>query len=57
MFVKEELKKVLKDESLGIVPFLVLYNKSDLVDKAKSQEELNTRLEIGVLKMEREIST
>jgi hypothetical protein len=27
MFVKDELKRVLKDESLGIVPFLILYNK------------------------------
>lgn len=49
MFAKEELKRVLKDESLGIVPFLLLYNKQDITDKAKSLVELNTILDIDKL--------
>ena len=49
MFAKEELKRVLRDESLGIVPFLLFYNKQDLVDKAKSTIELSTHLDINTL--------
>jgi hypothetical protein len=56
MFAKEELKRLLKDESLGIVPFLIYYNKKDLVDKSKSIQELNTRLDIETISQERDIA-
>ncbi len=42
MFVKEELKKVMLDESLKGVPFLLMYNKKDILDKKKGIEELNS---------------
>jgi hypothetical protein len=29
MFAREELKRLLKDESLGVAPFLLFYNKTD----------------------------
>lgn len=34
----------MRDESLAGVPILMFYNKSDLEDKCKSKEELNSRL-------------
>lgn len=46
LFAKEELKRLLKDESLGGVPFLLMYNKKDVVDRSKSLEEMNGRLEL-----------
>jgi small GTP-binding protein len=36
LFAKEEFNRLLTDESLLGVPFLILYNKSDVVDRAKS---------------------
>ena len=36
-------------EGLGDVPFLLLFNKRDLVDQAKTSEELSGRLEIESL--------
>ena len=56
MFAKEELKRVLSDESLGIAPFLLFYNKQDLADKAKPILELNSRLDINNLASQREIA-
>ena len=29
------------DQSIGQVPFLIMYNKKDLTDKTLSQEDLN----------------
>jgi small GTP-binding protein len=46
LFAKEELNKLIRDESLAGVPILIYYNKQDLGDKCKSKEELNVRLEI-----------
>lgn len=46
IFAKEEFTRLLKDESLMGVPFLLLYNKIDLKEKAKTTEELNARLEV-----------
>ena len=37
-------------EGLGDVPFLLMYNKRDLVDQAKTSEELSGRLEIESLR-------
>lgn len=56
MFAKEELDKLMKDESLLGVPLLLFYNKSDLEGKCKSKEELNTRLGVEELSTEREIA-
>jgi GTPase SAR1 family protein len=44
MFSRDELYRLMKDESLLGVPFLIFYNKCDLEGKCKSKEELNTRL-------------
>ena len=50
---KNELQRLLKDENLGVVPFLVYYNKKDIVDKSKSKEELNSRMDIVSFAKER----
>lgn len=46
LFAREEFSRLLKDESLLGIPFLLLYNKRDLGDRCKSTEELNTRLDV-----------
>jgi signal recognition particle receptor subunit beta len=46
IFVRDEMNKIMKDESLLGVPFLILYNKSDLKERCKSRDELNVRLEL-----------
>lgn len=56
LFVKEEINKIVKDESLQNVPFLLYYNKQDLLGKCKSKEELNTRLAVGEISQQREVS-
>ena len=38
------------------VPILMFYNKIDLEGKAKSKEEINSRLGVAELSTEREIS-
>jgi len=53
IFAKEEFTRLLKDESLIGVPFLLLYNKMDMKDKAKSTDELNARLELESAAKER----
>jgi len=56
MFAREELARLIRDENLGRVPFLVLFNKIDQVGKCFSTEELVSRLEIEQLKQEREMA-
>ena len=56
MFAKEELNKLIGDGSLAGVPFLIYYNKCDLVGKCMSKEELNTRLGIENVSIEREVA-
>lgn len=46
LFAKEELYKIVKEESLKGVPILLLYNKIDVEDKCKNKEEINSSLEI-----------
>jgi len=62
MFAKDELKRLLispsrdatgstssttpGNEGLGDVPFLLMYNKRDMIDQSMSIEELNGRLEV-----------
>ena len=52
---KEELSKLFQDENLGIVPFLIYYNKKDVVDKTKPLEEMNKRMEINNITQNKEI--
>jgi GTPase SAR1 family protein len=47
LFARDEFSRLLKDESLNGVPFLLLYNKKDIIDRAKSTEELNARLDVA----------
>lgn len=56
LFAKDEFNRLLQDESLITIPFLMLYNKSDLGDKSRSIEELNVRLEIENARKDREIA-
>ena len=49
LFAKDELNRLLKDESLDAVPFLIYYNKKDVVGKSKSKEEMNSRLDIDAI--------
>jgi signal recognition particle receptor subunit beta len=56
LFAKDEMQKIMRDESLVGVPILVYYNKFDLKEKCKSRDELNARLEIDEISKEREIS-
>ena len=46
LFARDELNRIMRDDSLKGVPILMYYNKIDMEDKSKSKEELNTRLEI-----------
>jgi small GTP-binding protein len=54
LFSRDELNRLIKDESLMGVPFLIYYNKSDL--KCMGKDELNKRLEIEELSQEREVA-
>ena len=56
LFAKEEFTKLQKDESLQMIPFLLLFNKVDDVLKSKSTEELSARLEVEQAREEREIA-
>ena len=56
LFAREELNKLIRDESLAGVPILIYYNKQDLEGKCKPKEELNERLEIAQLSLQREVS-
>jgi GTPase SAR1 family protein len=56
LFAKDEFKRLLKDESLSTIPFLLLFNKCDDALNAKSNEELSARLELDKAKEEREIA-
>lgn len=56
MFAREELFRLLGDESLAGVPILLFYNKRDLGDQCKEQEELNTRLDLKDISQQREIA-
>ena len=50
---RDELHKIGRDSALAEVPFLVMINKTDLVDKRISSEEIKSKLDIDVLKRER----
>jgi tmRNA-binding protein len=54
IFARDELNRLIKDESLLGVPFLIYYNKADL--KCRGKDELNKRLEIEELSNEREVA-
>jgi GTPase SAR1 family protein len=56
LFAKEELSRLVKDEGLTEVPFLLYYNKQDMMGKCKGIEELNSRLECDSIKETREIA-
>jgi GTPase SAR1 family protein len=55
MFARDELVKILSDPNLEAVPILLYYNKQDLGEKCKSKEEINGRLDIETMRLEREI--
>jgi signal recognition particle receptor subunit beta len=56
LFVNEEITKLIKDESLLHVPFMLFFNKQDLGAKCKSKEELSTRLDLKTISEQREVS-
>lgn len=56
LFARDEFNRLLKDESLVTIPFLMLYNKCDIADKSKTTEELNERLEVDNARKEREVA-
>ena len=55
LFARDELQKIMRDESLKGTPILMFYNKADVEEKRKAKEELNTRLEIDFISTSREI--
>lgn len=57
LFARDEFNRLLRDESLVTIPFLMLYNKSDLGEGiSKSNEELSTRFELDKARQEREVA-
>jgi len=56
LFARDEFNRLLRDDSLVLIPFLLLYNKSDMLDKSRSVEELNVRLDVDGARKEREIA-
>ena len=56
LFATEEFARLLSDESLLGIPFLLLYNKSDLPSHM-SPELLNTRLDVLKAQETREVFT
>ena len=57
IFAREELAKLQQDEDLVQVPFLVLYNKSDLGDECMSKEELDSRIDIKLIMDQRPVNS
>lgn len=55
LFARDEFHRILRDENLTGIPVLILYNKKDLTSKTKSQEYLNSKLDVDTLKKDREI--
>ncbi len=47
---REELQRLVVDETLGQVPFLLLYNKKDLVEKSRSSEDIDLIMDIAKTK-------
>ncbi len=54
LFANDEMSKIKSDESLVGVPFLMLFNKSD-IEEHKTKEELGGRLELEAARKERDI--
>ena len=52
---KDELQRLVTDETLGLVPFLLLYNKNDIVDKSRSPSDIDLIMDLGNIKQSRQI--
>jgi len=50
---RAELHKISRDAALAHVPFLIMVNKTDLVDKRMSAQEIQSKLDLEVLKADR----
>ena len=47
---KLELEKLMTDQSIGNVPFMLYYNKQDLADKILTDEEIDSVLDLEILR-------